>query len=109
MNEHLNPVYPNFRGCFIDRYTKKAENKILVVDYPTWHLENGEYVTDGNARIPEGQPYFKEFDTLEDARAFAAAENYIICTMPGKLDPNRKNKEPIMANDDDEAEALANA
>lgn len=109
MNEHLNPNYPNFRGCFIDRYTKKAENKILVVDYPTWHLENGEYVTDGNERIPVGQPYSKEFDTLDAAREFANAENYIICTMPSKLDPNRKDRGPIVADADDEAEALANA
>lgn len=94
MNEHLNPVYPNTRGCFIDRYSVKG--KILVVDYPTWTLDNGKYVSNANARIPAGQPYSKEFDTLDEARAFADSENYVICTMPRELDPNRKNKAPII-------------
>lgn len=105
MNEHLNPDYPNRRGCFIDRFSKAKENKILVVDYPTWHLENGEYVTGGNERIPAGQSYMKEFDTLEAARAFAENENYLICTMPKKLDPNRKDLPPLNPVIEDEPEA----
>ena len=93
MNEHLNPNYPNTRGCFIDRYSVKG--KVLVVDYPTWTLDTEKYVPNANGRIPVGQPSSKEFDTLEDARAFAASENYVICTMPRELDPNRKDKAPI--------------
>lgn len=100
MNEHLNPDYPNRRGCFIDRFSKAKESKILVVDYPTWHLENDIEpelsIPYPNSPIPAGQPNSREFDTLDDARAFAAAENYVICTMPRKLDPNRCNKPRIV-------------
>lgn len=101
MNEHLNPIFPNRRGCFIDRYSKKAEGKVLVVDYPTWHLENGDWVPGANDRIPEGQPFSKEFNTLAEAKEFAAAENYLICTMPRKLDPNRKDKTPAAVEPDE--------
>lgn len=83
----MNPDYPKARGCFIDNVSKPG--KFIIVDYPTWHVNNGDYVPNANPAIPDGKDWQKEFDTRDAAVAFAADEHYVICQLPYSLDPKR--------------------
>lgn len=95
----MNPDYPNVRGCFIDSNSKPG--KFIVVDYPTWHTKNGNYVPNANQPIADGCEWQKELDSLDAAKAFAAENNYVICQLPRSLDPKRRNK-PAEDSSDDE-------
>ena len=83
----MNPDYPKARGCFIDNVSKPG--KFIIVDYPTWHVNNGDYVSDANPAIPDGKDWQKEFDTRDAAVTFADDEHYVICQLPCSLDPKR--------------------
>lgn len=97
----MNPDYPKARGCFIDNVSKPG--KFIIVDYPTWHVNNGDYVPNANPAIPDGKDWQKEFDTRDAAVAFAADEHYVVCQLPRSLDPKRNVKKTEEA-DEEEAE-----
>lgn len=97
----MNPNYPKARGCFIDNVSKPG--KFIVVDYPTWHVNNGDYAQNDNFPIPDGKDWQKEFDTRDAAVAFAADEHYVVCQLPSSLDLKR-NMKKIEEDDEEEAE-----
>ena len=101
MDTHMNPVYPRTRGCFIDPHSKAAEGKVVLADYPTWHTKNGNWVEGANAPIPDGLPWQKEFNSVQEAKAFAESENYLVCQLPRSLDPKRKDKKEDSSEDDE--------
>ena len=96
----MNPDYPNARGCFIDNVSKPG--KFIIVDYPTWHVNNGDCVSNANPAIPDVKDRQKEFDTRAAAVAFAANEHYVICQLPCALDPKRNANK---TEEDNEVEA----
>ena len=79
MHKSMNPIYPSQRGCFID----KRNGKVVVVDYPTWSAKNGKYVQgEFNMPIEDGKESSREFASVEEAKDFCVADNYVICTDP---------------------------
>ena len=81
----MNISYPNPRGCWIDKEmnSKKEVVKATVYDYPTWRLNNGDYVSGASEQaIPDGQPAKMEFNDLNEAIAFCKEEKYVICDRP---------------------------
>lgn len=95
-SEHMNPAFPARRGCFIDNFTDPA--KATLVDYPTWQAKNGNWVPGANEPIRSDLPWKKDFATFDEAKAFAEAENYLVCQLPKSLDPRRKNEKPEPSN-----------
>lgn len=88
----MNPDYPNVRGCFIDPYSKPGT--FTVVDYPTWHAKNGNFVPCANPPIADGSTWQQDFSTKDAATSFAASNNYVVCQLPHCLDPKRRDKKP---------------
>ena len=96
-NEHMNPNFPNQRGCFVD---KRTPNKILLVDYPTWCSKNGrENFGEANAPIASDKPFEKEFATVHEAYVFAESEHYAVCEDPWTK--HKFEKKPVAQDDDD--------
>jgi len=93
MPEHMNPDFPNARGCWIDT---RVEGKVVVSDYPTWREKNepGNLPPywNKNEPIQDGRTWQKEFATVEEAEAFMKEENYVKCDMPASLRPKREAK-----------------
>jgi len=85
---HMNPDYPQQRGCWIE---KLEGGKARLHDYPTWRERNEpEAVQRGfNDALPECRQSTADFDTPEAAAEFAAAEHYVRCDMPAALRPKR--------------------
>ena len=94
---HMNPNYPNKRGCLIDKRDRKS---ITVVDYPTWANKNGRFVSgEMNVPIPDNEPFEKKVETLEEAFDFARAEGYVVCTDPWTK-PQYDKQKPIQEDDE---------
>ena len=80
MNEHMNPTFPQQRGCFIE--VNEKTGKCSVVDYPTWTVKNGRWFPGANEPIPDGQDFEKPFENKEAALAWCKEENYVVCDYP---------------------------
>jgi len=93
MPEHMNPDFPNVRGCWVDT---RVEGKFVVNDYPTWREktepQNLPPFHSRNEAVREGMPWQKEFASAEEAEAFMKEENYVRCDMPASLRPKREAK-----------------
>lgn len=80
MHETMNPIYPQKRGCFLD---KRTPGKVIVVDYPTWSSKNVQYVQgEFNNPIEDGKESSREFATIEAAKEFCELDHYVICSDP---------------------------